>query len=269
MNFIKLYIGDYQRDTGHLSLAEHGAYLTMLQHYYATERPLPTGKALYRLLRAETKAERDAVDRVVATYWIEQDGGLINRRGADEIARADHQRAVNREVGRRGGRPPSRTDSVSDSVSVETDSVSDENRTITLARHQTPDTRHQTTGYVVSSREGGAGDGPQRSRRGSRFALAALPDDWRAFCARARPDLDPQATFDRFADYWRAQPGQRGIRVDWAATWRNWCRNERPQRANGAGRAASAAALAEHNRAVAQQFVATGGIDDAIDAAGP
>lgn len=46
MNFFKLYIGDYQRDTAHLSVTEHGAYLLMLQHYYATEKPLPPGKAL-------------------------------------------------------------------------------------------------------------------------------------------------------------------------------------------------------------------------------
>ena len=28
----------------------------------------------------------------------------------------------------------------------------------------------------------------------------------------------------RFVDYWHAQPGQRGIKTDWPATWRNWCR---------------------------------------------
>ena len=58
MNYFKLYIGDYQRDTSHLSLAEHGAFHMMLQFFYATERPLPTGKALYRMLRANTKAEK-------------------------------------------------------------------------------------------------------------------------------------------------------------------------------------------------------------------
>lgn len=29
---------------------------------------------------------------------------------------------------------------------------------------------------------------------------------------------------DKFRDYWRAQPGQRGVKLDWPATWRNWCR---------------------------------------------
>lgn len=142
MNFFKLYIGDYQRDTAALSVTEHGAYLLMLQHYYATERPLPPGRDLYRILRAETQDERDAIDRVTARFWEETDEGLVNTRASDEIAKASHQRSVNREIGKRGGRPR-QTDSVMESeTDSETDSV--------LVRepidnpNQTPDTRHQT-----------------------------------------------------------------------------------------------------------------------------
>lgn len=50
VNFAKLYIGDYLRDTGTLTLAQHGAYMLMLLEFYATERPLPTGRRL-RLVR--------------------------------------------------------------------------------------------------------------------------------------------------------------------------------------------------------------------------
>ena len=105
MNFFKLYVGDYQRDTGSLSIAEHGAYFLMLQYHYATEKPLPTGKDLYRLLRCESKADRAAVDAVAKLYWSETEGGLINGRSTKEIAKADSQRTVNREVGKLGGRP--------------------------------------------------------------------------------------------------------------------------------------------------------------------
>ena len=105
MNFFKLYIGDYQRDTGTLSLCEHGAYLMMLQFYYATEAPLPSGKELYRLLRAQDKRERDAIDVVVASFWRTTDKGLVNSRGWIEIEKGQEKIERNREIGRLGGRP--------------------------------------------------------------------------------------------------------------------------------------------------------------------
>ena len=86
MNFFKLYMGDYQRDTGALSIAEHGAYFLMLQYHYATEKPLPTGKDLYRLLRCSTKADRDAVDTVAHGFWKMTPEGLVNERAEREIA---------------------------------------------------------------------------------------------------------------------------------------------------------------------------------------
>lgn len=39
--------------------------------------------------------------------------------------------------------------------------------------------------------------------------------------------LDPQQTLDHFRDYWTSKPGQGGVKLDWQATWRNWCRNTR------------------------------------------
>jgi len=136
VNFFKLYIGDYQRDTAHLSVTEHGAYLLMLQHYYATEKPLPVGKALHRMLRAQDKAEREAIDVIVSQFWKQTDLGLVNDRGTKEIGKAEHQRSVNQELGKLGGRPKRiRTESVSESVS---ESEPNDNP------NQTPDTRHQT-----------------------------------------------------------------------------------------------------------------------------
>jgi hypothetical protein len=38
--------------------------------------------------------------------------------------------------------------------------------------------------------------------------------------------LDPERVFAAFADYWRAKPGAGGTKLDWDATWRNWCRKE-------------------------------------------
>lgn len=131
MNWFKLYVGDYQRDTGALSLTEHGVYFVMLQHHYATEKPLPKGKDLYRLLRCETKADRDAVDSITSKFWTESDAGWVNARATLEMERAEHQRTVNKAVGKLGGRPK-KTESDTESVSE---------RKPNNNPNQTPDTR--------------------------------------------------------------------------------------------------------------------------------
>ncbi len=77
---------------------------------------------------------------------------------------------------------------------------------------------------------GHAGNG--RSRRGSR-----IPDDWhlgdaewreaeRIGLTRRQAELEAEM----FIDYWRAAPGQRGVKLDWMATWRNWCRKAMQRR---------------------------------------
>ena len=50
--------------------------------------------------------------------------------------------------------------------------------------------------------------------------------------------------FDQFKDYWISTPGQKGVKLCWDATWRNWCRNSLTrrghvgaQRGNQSGRA--------------------------------
>ena len=60
-----------------------------------------------------------------------------------------------------------------------------------------------------------------------------LPADWTPseddilFCQSERPDLNPLTVANRFRDYWISQPGQKGLKLDWIATWRNWVRIEK------------------------------------------
>lgn len=57
-----------------------------------------------------------------------------------------------------------------------------------------------------------------------------LPDDWQpdqAIVDWTRTNAPAAANsleVDRFRDYWTAQPGAKGRKTDWAATWRNWAR---------------------------------------------
>jgi uncharacterized protein YdaU (DUF1376 family) len=107
VNYFELHVGDYQRKTAHLSLAEHGAYSLMLQIFYATERPLPSDrKNLYRLLRAVSNSERSAIDSVVSQFWRESDGGLLNSRAEEVIEKYRLWVAQQQANGKRGGRRP-------------------------------------------------------------------------------------------------------------------------------------------------------------------
>jgi hypothetical protein len=38
-----------------------------------------------------------------------------------------------------------------------------------------------------------------------------------------------QRVWAEFVDYWIAVPGQRGTKLDWSATWRNWVRRSAPK----------------------------------------
>lgn len=91
MKFYKHWLGDYARDTGHLSLIEHGAYRVMLDAYYSNDKPLPAEKgALYRICKAFTGGERKAVDKVADEFFpVNGDGSRHNRRADEEITNAN------------------------------------------------------------------------------------------------------------------------------------------------------------------------------------
>lgn len=98
MNYYKHYIGDFQRDTGHLSLTERGAYLALIHHYYATELPLPNSvDALCRIAGAMTKPERDAVKSVMR-FFQAVDSGLMHKRIEAELEKHDDRADKNRAI---------------------------------------------------------------------------------------------------------------------------------------------------------------------------
>jgi len=62
--------------------------------------------------------------------------------------------------------------------------------------------------------------------KGSRLSPDFMfPVEWAEFCVKQRPELIAFEVWEKFRDYWISQPGQKGIKLDWFATWRNWVRN--------------------------------------------
>lgn len=68
-----------------------------------------------------------------------------------------------------------------------------------------------------------------------------MPDGDLVAAMRAEcSNVNLQAEHRVFVDYWIAQPGQRGVKTDWPATWRNWMRRvEKETKGSGRSRAPS------------------------------
>lgn len=151
MNFYKRYMGDYGRDTAHLSLAEHGAYTLLLDHYYSTEQALPADSAsLFRICRAFDKLEQRAVQSVADKFFPVGDDGLRHNERADRQM-PDDLRAIKtaRENGKKGGRPPkgtqldTREQPSGNPAGFDSDNQTGTNSEPRAKTHQTPDTREE------------------------------------------------------------------------------------------------------------------------------
>ena len=232
MIFYKHFLGDYGRDTGHLTIMEHGAYRLLLDHYYSTERALPPDlPTLCHIARAKSKVEREAVDRVAGEFFpIGEDGQRHNRRADQEIAKRAAQVAINREIGKRGGRPK-KTDSVS---TEKPNGLLDENRmgfsfeTDSLTEpkpNRNPSHSHSQITPPLVPPKGGNG---QPRRRRERLPARPCPTSFEVTEDMTQwaesigvPAAQVMTQTEVFLDHWRSKGT---LRHDWMATWRNWMR---------------------------------------------
>jgi hypothetical protein len=79
-------------------------------------------------------------------------------------------------------------------------------------------------------------------KRGSRLPSDwTLPPAWRGWAQENHPSIDLNLEAAKFRDYWIAVSGAKGVKADWQATWRNWCRSARAAPSNVANRTKSEA----------------------------
>ena len=86
MHYFQFNIGDYARDTAHLTEMEDLAYRRMLDLYYRSERPLPESiDEIARLIRMRTHCECIAI--VLQDFFELHDDGYRNGRADQELER--------------------------------------------------------------------------------------------------------------------------------------------------------------------------------------
>lgn len=184
MNYYNHHIGDYSRDTGHLSMLEHGAYRKMLDIYYATEKPLPLDRArLYRLLSCQRGLERSTVDSVLTEFFSERDDGWHHKRCDEELSKASEKSEKARAAAMRS--VSVRTSERSNVRS--TDAPANAHTDVQLTNNQEPIANSQQP--IASSQTHSALDKPkprEKKKRGAN-ALAVyerppwLPPEWETY----------------------------------------------------------------------------------------
>lgn len=145
MNYYEHHLGDYAKDTAHLTMLEHGAYRLLLDRYYGTEQGIPDDQA-HRVARARTREEKAAVDAVLAEFFTLEAGVWKNGRAEEEIAKAQVKINAAKENGKKGGRPRKDKSGSENETHPKPNgfSVGSENETHPKAL-QSPDTSPQTS----------------------------------------------------------------------------------------------------------------------------
>ena len=199
MHYFQFNIGDYIKNTIHLSLMEDLAYRRLLDHYYDSEKPIPTD---IPMVSRKMRLDADIIQTVLSEFFELTPEGYRNHRADLEIASYHEYMAKQKANGSKGGRPKK----------TQPKPTANPSKTQNNPKQEPLTTNHKPI--------------DKKAQRGSRLALDfCLTKEWEQFCQQTRPELSPVKTFDQFKDYWIAQAGQKGVKLDWFATWRNWVRS--------------------------------------------
>lgn len=225
--WFKFFPSDWLAGTRGLSAAETGVYITLICMMQEREAPIVMDDTrLARLCGLPARNFRRALEALIDQgKVIEKDGGLWNERVGETLLERQKTISV------RSRSASSRWEKIKEKQG-EADAKA--MQVHTEARSQKSDIKETPNGV-------------SKKQRGTR-----LPDDWflpRAWGEWAQAEGFSAGTIrteaDKFKDYWIAQPGQRGVKRDWLATWRNWMRNSNGKRTgNGGGHAATDSFLA-------------------------
>lgn len=196
--WMPLHIGDYLKDTGHLTAIEHGAYLLMIMHYWqhgclpADERIIAR---IAKLTPDQWVESRDLLAMLFQDGWAHKriDAELVK---ADEIIEKRRSAANTRHA-----------KSKPDASAVQVDSKSTD--TGALPRTLNPELKEEPNG--------------SSKKRGCRLPADFVPDIGFAMSVGlSLSQANNEAT--KFREWWPAQAGQRGVKLDWGLTWQTWCR---------------------------------------------
>ena len=224
--YMKLFWGDYFRDTRCLNRLEHSAYLLLLGEMWVQGGRLPDDDAKLAKFALCTPQEWTEISPTVRAFFSARRGWMTQKRLTAEMEKYRDKVCKLKTAGRAGSIVTNAKRKVSGAANAAT--FADITRTRTREEKETP------FGVKERSQTALPLDGPQAppaagpGPRGSRLPVDWAPSEIEVAYAVAkgfdRRAVDHHA--ERFRNYWSAQPGKGGVKLDWPATWRNWVLRE-------------------------------------------
>lgn len=202
MHYYQHHIGDFIKATARLSDGQTMAYLRLLWMYYDSEKPL---KPDTKVLAFQIGATVEDTELLLESFFVLCENGWHQTRCDKEIE--EYREFLNKKSNAGKASAERRKNNRLTSVEqVLNGSATD----VQLTTNHSPLTTNHS----------------KDNKRGVRLASDfSFPKEWETFCKETRPELNPLKTFEQFKDYWVAQAGQKGVKLDWFATWRNWVRS--------------------------------------------
>ena len=234
MHHYPFHIGDYRKDTSHLSLLDHGVYRVLIDNYYLSELPLPADLTrICRLVGARTREEIESVSNVLTDFFDIKDDGY-HHAGCQKVLAgiygksASAQKSAEARWAKHNAKHAPNMRQTCERIENECERIENASKNDAIGmlpntQHPTPNTQHPKE---IATDKSVVVDCKAKRNNGSRLHSDwVLPDDW--FSWTIEQGLTPQEAYDteaRFRDYWIAVAGSKGVKLDWAATWRTWIR---------------------------------------------
>ena len=218
MHYYKRNLGDYAKKAGRLTMLQHGAYTLLLDACYDREQ-FPTLSEALDWTWASTTAEEEAVRFVLGKFFTLEGDVYVQKRIQEEIDDYKRKADTNARIARE--REAKRHQSSTNRVRVVNEPPP----------NQEPRTKNQEPLTTPNGVDAAAASPTKRATRLP--AGWSLPKAWGDWALREYPAWTGRIVrleAAKFADHWRAKGGKDGAKLDWEATWRNWCRSDICQR---------------------------------------
>lgn len=234
-----MYPGDYVRDTGSLSLVEHGAYWRLLLYCYSRHEASIPHDRRYRVAGADGSEEAAAVDCVLEEFFQREGEFWFHQRVAKELAVADEKYKKLSVSGQRGAQKRwGGHGEANGQANREAITTPMANGMANSCQSQSHSPSHPPAHPVMAVAEGHISEEahhakrPTRQTQGQRLPADWQPDEGDVAYGRER-GLDVARTAEDFRDYWLAESGQRARKLDWSLAWRRWCRTAAERQGGG------------------------------------